>query len=437
MINDLKFIETKALRQSKMILENHANTKPTFVKRTAATTQMDKLELFLACLTAFLTPINAARLPNIYFTLADLTALLCLVLIFANRGVPKRMFGSLTEFYILGLFVFCGSLLLSSIINGDAIRGLIGIGQYILAFLIFPIVLLRRTHKEAWLVAFAFLSSIAIVCLHGISIISFDMDVSTRYVTPTGRLRGLVERTNELGGLLGMTVPLVVVLTRTKWIPYYVGWAFLVVILYTTMLTGSNTGMVCYVVALVGTLLISESLSRNAAFLALAAILITLVFTVFGTDFLPEIFQERVLSAFRSGDIDQAGTLTDRLDLMTESLHLADSYLFIGMGFDQLREINLHGAPVHNLILLVLNEGGIFALFGLLILLIAILSQASLVFQRTKNLNAAAYFLVTTLVFCLVISGLPHAYARFLFIPWIVALGITSTIPYAQSLRRN
>lgn len=396
--------------------------------QTHGKTRLDGLELFLACLTAFLTPINAARLPGIYITFADLCALSCLIIIFSNRGIPKRMFGPLTEFYILGIFIFTGALMLSSIVNGDAIRGLIGIAQYLLAYLIFPIVLIRRTHKEAWYIAYAFLAAMAVVCLHGIAIMTFDLTDGTRFVSINGRLRGLVERTNEFGGLLGMTVPLVIVLIRTKWIPVFLGWSFLLTILYTTMLTGSNTGMLCFVFALLGSLLFSENLSKNVVLLAAFVLIVSLTITVFGTAILPDIFEERVLTAFQSGDLEEAGTLAGRLELIQESIHLADSYLFIGMGVDQLREISLHGAPVHNIFLLILNEGGIFALFGLLLILTVIFAQSSLIISQTRSINACAFFLVTVLVFTIVISGLPHAYARFLVIPWIVALGLTSTI---------
>ena len=406
-----------------------------FRKKNSNLTKMDKLELCLAGITAFLAPINAARFAGINITFADITALLCLVIIFANRGVPKRIFGALTEVYFLGLFVFCSSLLLSSIVNGDSVSGLVGVAQYIFAYLILPVVLIRRTHKEAWIIAFAFLAAIVVICLHGIIIIAFDMDVSVRFVSYSGRLRGLVERVNELGGLLAMSVPLVIVLIRTKWYPFYFGWLLLFSILYTIMLTGSNTGMGCFVIAFVGMLLIGDNLLRNLIYLSSIAVVLILFVTILDTGFLPDVFENRVLSAFRTGDIKQLGTLVGRLELVAESIHLAESYLFIGMGFDQYRELSVHGAPVHNIFLLVLNEGGVFALFGFLILLIAIFTQASLVMLRTRSLNAGAFLMVTVIVFSVVISGLPHVYARFLVLPWIVAMGLTRTIPVSRKAK--
>ena len=409
---------------------NYSEVNREFAKKYSGSTKMDKLELCLAVLTAFLAPINAARLNGIYITFADISALLCLVIIFANHGVPRHIFGALTKVYFLGIFVFCGSILLSSIVNGDGVRGLIGVAQYILAYIIFPLVLIRRTHKEAWIIAFAFLAAIVIICLHGIIIITFDMeDAGARFISYSGRLRGLVERENELGGLLAMSVPLVIVLIRTKWFPFYFGWFILLSILYTIMLTGSNTGMACFVIAFIGALLFSDNLLLNAIYLSSVAIVLVLVVAIFGTTFLPDIFEDRVLTAFRTGDIEHLGTLSGRLELVAESIHLAEPYLFIGMGFDQLRELSVHGAPVHNVFLLVLNEGGVFALFGFLIILIAIFTQASLVMLHTRSLNAGAFLMVTVIVFTIVISGLPHVYARFLVLPWIVAVGLTTTIP--------
>jgi len=408
---------------------NYSEVNREFAKKISGSTKMDKLELFLAVTTAFLAPINAARLNGIYITFADISALLCLVIIFANHGIPRHIFGALTKVYFLGIFVFCGSILLSSIVNGDGVRGLIGVAQYILAYIIFPLVLIRRTHKEAWIIAFAFLAAMMVICLHGIIIITFDMDVGTRFISYSGRLRGLVERENELGGLLAMSVPLVIVLIRTKWFPFYFGWFILLSILYTIMLTGSNTGMACFVIAFIGALLFSDNLLLNAIYLSSVATILVLVVAIFGTAFLPDIFEDRVLTAFRTGDIEHLGTLSGRLELVAESIHLAEPYLFIGMGFDQLRELSVHGAPVHNVFLLVLNEGGVFALFGFLIILIAIFTQASLVVLHTRSWNAGAFLMVTVIVFTIVISGLPHVYARFLVLPWIVAVGLTTTIP--------
>jgi hypothetical protein len=395
---------------------------------------LDKLELILACITAFLAPINAARLSDIYITLADFSAVLCLIVILANRGVPKRMFGALTGLYVLGLLMFCMALLLSSIINGDPTRGIIGVGQYVLAYLVFPVVLLRRTHKEAWFIGFCFLGSIAVICLHGIAITTFDFGTSERFLSITGRLRGLVERENELGGLLGMSVPLVLVLIKTKWMPFYTAWVLFFMVLYTTMLTGSNTGMACFILGLLGTVLMNTKVVQNLFYLLCGVIVVALIITTFGSSIFPDIFEERVLAFFKSNDIEEVGTLTGRLDLIVDSLSLAESYLFIGMGFDQFRENSSHGAPVHNVILLILNEGGVFALLGFLILLVAILGQASLVVFRTQSLNAGAFFLATVITFAFVISGLAHVYARFLVLPWVVTMGIATTIPAKRKI---
>ncbi|MCV6824504.1 MULTISPECIES: O-antigen ligase family protein [Halocynthiibacter] len=335
----------------------------------------------------------------------------------------------MSELYYIALAMFCGALLFSSVINGDSTSGLIGVGQYVFSFVIFPIVLLRRNHREAWIVGLSFLAAIVVICLHGISLIVFEIEVSERFVAVNGRLRGLVERTNELGALLAMTVPLVVVLTRVGWFPKWLAWSILAIIFYTVMLTGSNTGMGSYMFAFLGMMVLGKDAPRNFLVLAVLVAIMVGVVMVFGTEILPEIFQKRVVAGFTAGDIREFGTLDGRLVLTYEAFDLAEEYLFIGMGFDQFRELSSHNAPVHNAYLLFLTEGGVVALFGFLLLLVVIFARSSSVILNTGSLNGGLYLMVTILTYCIVLTALPHVYGRFLIMPWVVAMGITTTIP--------
>lgn len=385
---------------------------------------LDRLELTLAAAVAFLAPINAARLPGIYITYADILAVSCLIVMILNRGLPTRFFGPMTGAYLAGLLLFCGGLLLGSLVNGDMLRGVIGIGQYFVAFLILPLVLLRRSRREAMIIAFAFLAAIVVVCLHGIIIISFNIDAGLGYISYSRRLRGLVERENEFGGLLAMTVPLVIALARDRMIPPFLAWIGLGGMLYTVMLTGSNTGIISFAIGFLVTMLTGRNFLRDGALMAVICVMVLASIASFGVEILPDVFEKRVVAALSEGDLEKLGSLAGRMELTNDALHLAQDYLFVGAGFDQYREVSLHQAPVHNIYLLALVEGGLVSLIGLGVILFALSGQASLLIAHAQSYRAGICLAVTVLVFALVISALPHIYARFLVLPWIVTLGI-------------
>lgn len=412
-----------------------ANARPNlWIERNNS---LDRLELILAAAVAFFAPVNAARLPGIYITYADILAVACLTVMILNRGLPARFFGPMTGAYLAGLLLFCGGLLLGSIVNGDILRGVIGIGQYFVAFLILPLVLLRRSRREAMIIAFAFMAAIAVVCLHGIIIISFDIDAGLGYISYSRRLRGLVERENEFGGLLAMTVPLVIALARTRMIPPFLAWIGLGGILYTVMLTGSNTGIISFGLAFLATMLTGRNFLRDGVFMAVICIGVLLSIASFGVEILPDVFEKRVVAALSEGDLEKLGSLTGRIELTNDALHLAQDYLFVGAGFDQYREVSQHQAPVHNIYLLALVEGSLVSLIGLGLILFALSGQASLLIAHAQSYRAGICLAITVLVFALVISALPHIYARFLVLPWIVALGIAMNPAQAAAVKRR
>jgi hypothetical protein len=410
---------------------NSANARPKAWNEH--TTNLDRLELTLASIVAFLAPINAARLPGIYITYADIIAVLCILLMIFNRGLPNRFLGPMTGAYLAGLFLFCGALIISTIVNGDVVRGAIGIGQYLVAYLIFPIVLLRRSAREAMIITYAFLAAIAVVCLHGIIIISFNIDAGLTYISYSQRLRGLVERENEFGALLAMSAPLVIALGRAKLIHPMIAWVGLGGMLYTVMLTGSNTGIICFVIAFFAMMMTGKNVLRDGFFVLflLSALLFAVGF--FGVEILPNVFERRVVAAFNEGSISKLGTFAGRMELNGEALQLATNHLFAGAGFDQYREISPHGAPVHNVYLLVLVEGGFIALSGLLLILFALFGFASLAMSYPKTFREGLCLAITVLVFTIAISALPHIYARFLVLPWIVTMGLAMNISDLRS----
>jgi O-antigen ligase len=144
----------------------------------------------------------------------------------------------------------------------------------------------------------------------------------------------------------------------------------------------------------------------------------------------PDVFQKRVLAAFEAGDIEQAGTYKDRLELMREAWQLASETTVLGVGVDQFRELSEEGAAVHNMYLLLWVEGGLPALAGWLLLLLILGAAAGLAYRHDRM--AAALGLAVLASFTIASVAAPHMYGRF----WVVPLQVAMAFVFA-SLRKE
>jgi O-antigen ligase len=145
---------------------------------------------------------------------------------------------------------------------------------------------------------------------------------------------------------------------------------------------------------------------------------------------IPREFQKRVGTAIVSGDVTKAGTFEGRADLIMEAWGQTDKHLLVGMGADQYREFSAYQQPVHNLHLLIWNEGGAPAYLGLMVMLgmMGILALAALREKREE----AAMALPVVFVFLIYTMSIPHMYSRFWVLPVFLAL---STIYGRSTLR--
>ena len=137
------------------------------------------------------------------------------------------------------------------------------------------------------------------------------------------------------------------------------------------------------------------------------------------------MFRDRVLNGILAGDVEQAGTFSDRVMLIQEAIRIAPDWLLVGMGADQYRYFSAYGHPVHNTYLLLLNEGGLLSLSGLLLLLLTGLPAAFLALSSGPTRKNGALTLTILLIYALVLSTFPHFYARFWNVPLILALSVS------------
>ena len=154
--------------------------------------------------------------------------------------------------------------------------------------------------------------------------------------------------------------------------------------------------------------------------LAGLAVCLLLIFA-WGSFWLPETFEQRVLGAVRSGSLDAAGTFEGRVALMKEALELLDDTMVVGLGVDQYRVLSRFGAPVHNTFLLIWTEGGLPALIGWLSLLIMVTAGAVLIARRRLD---GALGLAVGLVFACIGFTTSHTYGRHLVVPVHLAMAL-------------
>ena len=110
---------------------------------------------------------------------------------------------------------------------------------------------------------------------------------------------------------------------------------------------------------------------------------------------------------------------------MIEAWRFLPDYLLVGMGAGQYREMSSQGIPVHNLYLLLANEGGILALLGLCFVLGSAIVYAVMARHNVPNrVYGRATVVTVTLTFAALSMNYTHVYQRGMLIPWIVALGL-------------
>lgn len=386
-----------------------------------------RLELFLAAGCTFFAPYNVFRLEAFYFTLSDAFACACLVTMVARGTLPLRPLGNGTALWFSGAMLMISSIMLSSIVYGDPLRGLVVFGQYFFACVLLPFILVGRAHQEVTVLVKFLVAGITLACLHGIYLSDIaGVAAHTRFISGSGRLLGVVERANEFSYLIGLTLPLLFWLANTGEVSRFLFWLVLPVLMYGTILTGSNSGLASACYAIVAYVVLARSWKKILGAGAALGVFFFAMVTA-ARDYLPEVFQRRVLSALESGSVEDAGTFSSRMDLITEAMEMANDTLLLGYGADQYRVISASETPVHNFYLLMWVEGGILTLIGFAIMMLGGLSTLSARPSGTRGSASIVCVATSASLFLLVINAVPHIYARFFIIPLLLAFATATT----------
>lgn len=380
-----------------------------------------------ALLTAiFLSGWGLLRLGPINLTFSDAAFLLSFVITCMRGRLSATPFGALTPFWLTGLVMMLGGLFVGSVINGDPLRWVNIALQYTVAFLFIPILLLQQDERTARIAPLMFALGITLSEALGITATFFFTFNDTvhwlgdGFITGNGRLGSMAAQPNPNGAVVAFALPMMLFSMRQRLISVPGAAACIILLLWGLMLSASFTGFAASLLAILTTLLIVGA--RYVVRLGVVAAVAVGLFVASGAP-LPKAFQERVGNAVESGDLNQAGTFINRSQLMEEAWGFAEDHTVIGMGVDRYREISAHDNPVHNLYLLIWNEGGAIAFFGLITLLtlICLLAAGGLRISRDRGAMAAA----VVLVFLIYTMSYPHMYSRMWVMPVMVALAAT------------
>jgi hypothetical protein len=386
-----------------------------------------ELEFIFACGAAFFAPMNVLRLDSFYFTVSDAFTCLCLLAMAINGSIKPKIMGPGTTYWISGLSLMLAALLFSSLVAGTVDRGLILCGQYTFAYFLLPVILLARPWPQTVTLMKVFVISMVIMAVHGVYVIDYVGEKYTTFVSGNGRLQGFVERENECGSLLALTVPMVLALAERRAIHPVLGFGIVLLLAYAIMLTGSNTALYGMLFGL-GMFFLASLTGKRIVQAALCLAALWAAINIPGIrEHLPAVFQKRVLVGLETGNINEAGTFADRMLLIKEAIRFAGDATFLGYGADQYREMSSWRTPVHNLYLLIWTEGGLPTLVGFLIMLTGGGITLGVAWRERETRSVAVCGVATLVLFTLLINAAPHVYGRFWTVPVLLALAPTIT----------
>ncbi len=389
--------------------------------------------LLLVAAGFFFLPFMNLRPDSVLFTFSDLLFLLSAVALMLRERLTISPFGSMTPFWYLSVALLIGGLLVSSIFSDATARWLSVSSQYAFSLLLLPMIVAVGVWAN-WITlarAFVFgmvgmeILTFAILNYYGWDYQKIRPIYGPEFLTGAGRVSGFIGGANLHAALLCMCMPFVYYLRSTGKMSFPVfvmaAGALITGVFYSASATGFGS---LIIVSL--TFLALSRVRISPQFLAAVATAAA-VFVLAGAP-LPKAFDKRVGSALESGQIEEAGTFADRVELIDEAWEMANKSLLVGIGADNYRNVSDYRMPVHNAYLLLWVEGGTFAILGWLGLL-GVLVFGGLATLRRRPLDAALALSVLA-VFLIFSIAAPHMYARVWFAPALLAVA-----PAFQRLR--
>lgn len=391
------------------------------------------VQLGMSKFAVFFASFGILRLPNILLTLSDILFFSAACLLFSTIRVPRDPFGPATNAFLLFLGLLITGFLVSSVFASVPERALVYIVQFAFAYGVLAYVITAESYETIvslvkWYLAGLFIG--LVIALYWF----WTEPTPNIFVSGAGRLMGMSGGPNGQSALIGLSMPLLLYLWMKERWPVFVLVPVLLTMLYSLLATSSNSGLIAAFAAFFFFFILVLTLKRFvrvAGALAVAAPL----FIYYGLDYLPQTFHDRVLSAVTSGNIEQAGTFSIRVDLITEGLDILDDTIFLGIGADQFRVFSVYNLPVHNAYILLWTEGGMISLIAWLgmIMTIVVLGLSA---WRNKDSRLEGVTAATTAITLLVVAiSVTHLYPRAWTAPLILAQALVVTRFRLQALQ--
>ena len=372
---------------------------------------------------AFLSAYQLLRVSAQNITLSDAALLMAFVLLVTQGAVSAMPFGLFTPLWFGAVGTMLGGLFLSSLLNGDLLRWMIIALQYMVAYLLLPMVVMSQPRNFIKRMAALFVVGVAVLEASGI-LASFVMSANDAsnlfgigFLAGNGRMGSFVGEANWNGAMIAFAVSILMYVIHERLLPLPVGIACGIALLWGLLMSASFTGFAATSLAVLVTLAIAGR--RYLGRIVLPAALLVGAFVYSGAP-LPAIFEQRVGGALVDRDIQEAGTYNGRVGLIGEAWQMTENTSLIGVGADEFRQYSSDHQPVHNLYLLMWTEGGIIALLGFLAMLAMLVMLA---LGRISRGPETALALSAVTVFLIYTVASPHMFARLWIMPVVLALG--------------
>ncbi|MDH3664439.1 MAG: O-antigen ligase family protein [Alphaproteobacteria bacterium] len=380
------------------------------------------LHLLITKLAVFFTSFELIRPFEFLLTLSDMLFMLAFVMMIAIGRIPRHPYGTATTIFLALFSLMILSMVISSFIGGGADRAAAFVIQYAFAYVVLAYILAAEDYAEVVALVRWYLAGLAIGLL--ITFYWFWFEPTPNYfVSGNGRLMGWKNGANGQAVIIALSLPLLYCLWLRKQWPLMLLIPVSLILAYGLIATSSNSGLMAAIFGALLFFVMTITFGRAIKAIVVMAVVASLVAS-FGLDYLPQIFQDRVLTAVESGNLDEAGTFSDRVDLIVEALDLIDDTIFLGLGADQFRHHSASGLPVHSTYLLLWTEGGLICMIGWVGMIITI-AMLGLTILRTADggIQGATAIAISATVLVVAI-GSTHLYARTYVMPIILALGL-------------
>lgn len=365
---------------------------------------------------------SVLKLGGLNLTVADVALLIAAVFFLGQRRFNLAPFGAMTPIWLLGLATMLGGLFVSTLINGDPMRWVNIASQYSAAFFLVPVILMAVETRFAQRLVLVYVFGVVVSQMVGIfaSLYLTPADtafLSPGFLAPNGRVGAMAGEPNPNGATIAFALAMLVYSVRKKMIRPSFAFGLAAILLWGLLLAASVTGVVASLISVV-TVLAVTGMGRLLK-VGFVVVLAGVLYVGSGAP-IPQTFQKRVGTAITTGDVSKAGTYEGRTELVREAWEESGHNIFYGLGADKYRDFSADGQPVHNLHLLIWNEGGAPAYLGLLLMLslLVVLALAALRERREE----AAMALAVVIVLLIYTMSIPHMYSRFWVLPPILAL---------------